>query len=475
MYDLRATRHGTPYATTRRDVDAKTRYAKSGIASKEVTPAITLPTLLDQACASAGNAPALRTERPTPARPAKKGDPAPKSLPVDQWKTWTYNEYLAEIKVAARAFMSFGLKKHDAVTIYGFNAPEWHMAELSAIYCGGIAAGIYPSDTPEQVTFKANHSGSVVAVCESVKQLKVFIDSKRDGRLPKLKAVVVWTDDSWGVGKQVIPDDTAGLNVVFWKDLGKYAASVSESKLQSRTKSISPGNVCAYIYTSGTTGSPKAVMITHDNIVYEAKVAVHLLPQMGASNPECVLSYLPLSHVAGMMVDIVCPVVMTACRPSYCTVYVGVLLTLKSSLVSHSNTNQQILCKILRSQTRYDRRSSSSCSSFHVLGCTSCVGKDLGEDEIHGGKESFDRTQAQARPLGQETRTRASDQLSTRWFGIQGIRISDREEVDSRHGEKKTRSRSMQVRLHGCCSDYHRDIILLWCSRYSDQRGVRSL
>lgn len=320
VYDLRATRYGTAYATTRRDVDAKIRYAKTGIASKEMTPAITLPTLLDQACASAGDAPALRTERPTPARPAKKGDPAPKSLPVDQWKTWSYNEYLAEIKVAARAFMSFGLKKHDAVTIYGFNAPEWHMAELSAIYCGGIAAGIYPSDTAEQVTFKANHSGSVVAVCESVKQLKVFIESKRDGRLPKLKAVVVWTDDSWGVGKQVIPDDTAGLNVVFWKDLGKYAASVSESKLQARTKSISPGNVCAYIYTSGTTGSPKAVMITHDNIVYEAKVAVHLLPQMGAT-PECVLSYLPLSHVAGMMVDIVCPVVMTACRSSHCTVY----------------------------------------------------------------------------------------------------------------------------------------------------------
>jgi len=317
---------------------------------------VTLPQLLAQACKKAGNAPALRTERPTPAAPAKKGDPAPKSEPVEKWKTWTYNEYHAEIKTAARAFMGFGLEKHDAVTIYGFNAPEWHMAELAAIEAGGIAAGIYPSDTPEQVTFKANHSGSVVAVCQSTKQLQVFIQSKRDGRLPKLKAVVVWTDDSWGCGSQVFPKDTAGLQVVFWKDLAKYA--VSENKLMARTKSILPGNVCAYvfffrftysylthhtdslththnryIYTSGTTGSPKAVMITHDNIVFEAKIAVHLLPQMGASEPECVLSYLPLSHVAGMMVDIVCPVVMTACRPSYCTVYFARAYDLKLATI----------------------------------------------------------------------------------------------------------------------------------------------
>jgi len=74
-------------------------------------------------------------------------------------------------------------------------------------------------------------------------------------------------------------------------------------------------------------------MITHDNIVFEAKIAVHLLPQMGASEPECVLSYLPLSHVAGMMVDIVCPVVMTACRPSYCTVYFARAYDLKLATI----------------------------------------------------------------------------------------------------------------------------------------------
>ena len=65
---------------------------------------------------------------------------------------------------------------------------------------------------------------------------------------------------------------------------------------------------CAYIYTSGTTGSPKAVMISHDNIVFETRTVMRSLEIIGTSaEEERVISYLPLSHVAGMMVDIITP------------------------------------------------------------------------------------------------------------------------------------------------------------------------
>lgn len=282
--------------------------------------ALTVPELMRTACEGpASGMPALRVERPTPARPAKKGDKCEPSRPVETWKTWTYAEYREDVRVAARAFMSFGLERFDAVTIYGFNAPEWHMGELAAIEAGGIAAGIYPSDTPAQVAFKAQHSGAVVAVCEGVKQATVFETYKTKGDLPKLRAVVVWSE-STGAD---LPKDRDGLRFVWWKDLPRFAKDVSETALDKRVASIRPGHACAYIYTSGTTGSPKAVMITHDNIVFEARTAVSLLPQMGADarEQEAVLSYLPLSHVAGMMVDIVCPIVMTAFRPSSACVY----------------------------------------------------------------------------------------------------------------------------------------------------------
>ncbi len=35
------------------------------------------------------------------------------------------------------------------VGIIGFNSPEWFMADLAAVHAGGMAAGIYPTNSPE--------------------------------------------------------------------------------------------------------------------------------------------------------------------------------------------------------------------------------------------------------------------------------------------------------------------------------------
>jgi len=63
-------------------------------------------------------------------------------------------------------------------------------------------------------------------------------------------------------------------------------------------------------------------MITHDNIIFESTLVAYNLPDF-ATTPtmqERTLSFLPLSHVAGMLVDIVIPLVMTAKLPGYFTV-----------------------------------------------------------------------------------------------------------------------------------------------------------
>jgi len=92
----------------------------------------------------------------------------------------------------------------------------------------------------------------------------------------------------------VLPDDS-------------YDDEKQSALLDDRRANQQPGHVCTYIYTSGTTGAPKAVMITHDNIIFEATNACNNIPQISPDG-ERIISYLPLSHVAGMMVDIVCPI-----------------------------------------------------------------------------------------------------------------------------------------------------------------------
>ena len=61
--------------------------------------------------------------------------PPRRQLPLEEWKTWTIAEYLAEVQTAARAFVGLGLVPKDAVAIYGFNAPEWIMGKLRTFCC----------------------------------------------------------------------------------------------------------------------------------------------------------------------------------------------------------------------------------------------------------------------------------------------------------------------------------------------------
>jgi long-chain-fatty-acid--CoA ligase ACSBG len=86
--------------------------------------------------------------------------------------------------------------------------------------------------------------------------------------------------------------------------------SGDDAVLDLRLKEMAINQCCHLVYTSGTTGPPKAVMLSHDNITFTAKILniVHKYRDMGQ---ERNVSYLPLSHVAGNMLDIF--VVMT-CR-----------------------------------------------------------------------------------------------------------------------------------------------------------------
>lgn len=67
-----------------------------------------------------------------------------------------------------------------------------------------------------------------------------------------------------------------------------------------------PGNCATLIYTSGTTGMPKGVMLSHDNFTWTKKSMDEYQPREHIEGFRMV-SYLPLSHVAGLFSDLVVP------------------------------------------------------------------------------------------------------------------------------------------------------------------------
>ena len=108
------------------------------------------------------------------------------------WRSFTWAEYVAQVRAAARAMIALGLAPTQGVGIVGFNSKEWLIADLGAVLAGGFASGIYSTNGPDAVQYVLEHSRAALVVVEGKGQL----DKVRSvaGALPGLKAAVVWGD-----------------------------------------------------------------------------------------------------------------------------------------------------------------------------------------------------------------------------------------------------------------------------------------
>ena len=212
-----------------------------------------------------------------------------------QWQTITWTEYHDTARKVAKAFIKLGLKPHQGVAIIGYNSPEWLMADLGAILAGGVPAGIYTTSTAEQAHYIAHHSESAILVGENDEQVQKFL--AKAAELPHHRAIVQMS------GTPTHP------SVLSWEKLLALASDVKDEALDERILAQKPNDTATLIYTSGTTGEPKAVMITHENIVWTADALVRSL---GFGSEDVGVSYLPLSHIAEQMLTIHGPIRMGA-------------------------------------------------------------------------------------------------------------------------------------------------------------------
>ncbi|KAJ8415576.1 hypothetical protein AAFF_G00425560 [Aldrovandia affinis] len=245
----------------------------------------------------------------------KYGDlPALASKKDGLWVTLTYEEYYQQCRAAAKSFLKLGLERHHGVGILGFNSPEWFIANIGCIMAGGLAAGIYTTNSPEACQYVADNCEANIVVVENHKQLLKILKVK--GQLPQLKAIVQYKDEL----EQKLP------NLYTWEEFLKAGEDVDDEVLDTIIQSQRANECCTLIYTSGTTGNPKGVMLSHDNITWTANAAGTMTKLK--MEEEALVSYLPLSHVAAQMND------MWICMRFAGTTYFAEPDALKGSLVN---------------------------------------------------------------------------------------------------------------------------------------------
>ena len=132
---------------------------------------------------------------------------------------------------------------------------------------------------------------------DSIEQLKKY--EMNFHKLPNIKAIVVYTLDK-------LPSDVKDKRFFVWKDFLNLGKDVKDEVIEDKIRRQKPGQCACLIYTSGTTGNPKACMLSHDNMVWTILSSFENLvgPGQKLSPDDRIVSYLPLSHIAGLVFDV---------------------------------------------------------------------------------------------------------------------------------------------------------------------------
>ncbi len=85
-----------------------------------------------------------------------------------------------------------------------------------------------------------------------------------------------------------------------FSDLIKMGEKITEQELDDRMNSLSDDDVINMQYTSGTTGFPKGVMLTHHNIVNNARMVGDV---MGMTEKDSLLIQVPVFHCFGCVMS----------------------------------------------------------------------------------------------------------------------------------------------------------------------------
>lgn len=206
------------------------------------------------------------------------------------WREMTWRELGELARSVSAGLVEIGVQPGQMVAVIANTRLEWCVADLGIIGAGATTVPIYQSSTAADVQYILNDANSVAIFVEDEAQLAKVRAIRRE--IPSVSKIIAIT------GRTTGPDE------ISWEELleaGRRCLSRRESEVRARSQRITRDDILTLIYTSGTTGLPKGVMITHDNMLYEAEACV----EIGLIRADHVqYLFLPLAHVFGKLLEV---------------------------------------------------------------------------------------------------------------------------------------------------------------------------
>ena len=223
-------------------------------------------------------------------------NPTMMNQPVDGgWDTLSLDDFRRQSEELALGLHELGLEQGDHVALFMESDVHFCLADMGCLIGGLIDVPIYLSHNPEQIEYVINHSDSKALVVANYEQLERVAPLLPD--LENVRAVIV-ADPDPSADPPGVPDNTTLLSMNEVRAKGREATSNQAQAIEELRSTIQPDDLATIIYTSGTTGLPKGVMLTHENISYDALTSFSGFTNYEPGpDGETILSFLPLTHI----------------------------------------------------------------------------------------------------------------------------------------------------------------------------------
>jgi crotonobetaine/carnitine-CoA ligase len=187
---------------------------------------------------------------------------------------WSYAAFAETLRRFASGLQARGVAPGARVLVHLDNCPESVIAWLGCAYAGAVPVATNANSTQDELTYFVSHSGAVGAITQP--------------RFADLVAAAA-PDLGWRV---VTATDNGGAPTQFSAAFEPFSALDGDPAALA-VRAHDPWAPFAIQYTSGTTSRPKAVLWTHANALWGARMCA----QGEDLRPDDVhLTHLPLFH-----------------------------------------------------------------------------------------------------------------------------------------------------------------------------------
>ncbi|CAD0185672.1 Long-chain-fatty-acid--CoA ligase FadD15 [Ruegeria sp. THAF57] len=213
------------------------------------------------------------------------------------WKAYSWVDYWQHAKWIGLALRKLGLQRGEVVSILSEDRKEWAWFDMGIQCVGGIASGVYTTDSANQLKYLVNDSDSRFLVVENEEQLDKYLEIETE--VPGLLNVIILEDE----GLHDLDHDRCMMIDALY-DIGRQAEAEDPDRFEAEIALASPQDTALLVYTSGTTGAPKGAMLSHENVLAAIECGANSLPTHETDEQLC---FLPLCHILERDVSVYFP------------------------------------------------------------------------------------------------------------------------------------------------------------------------